>query len=49
MQAPAIKSSREAYRDEMRKSGAMKKHAGHYGRGLRNWCNRIAAQKQKAK
>ena len=35
--------TREALRNEQRKSGAMAKVAGSYGRGLRNWINRKQA------
>ncbi len=33
-------TSRQELRDAQRKSGAMKKIAGAFGRGMRNWCNR---------
>ncbi len=34
---PGVESSRTALRNAMRQSGKMKKTAGQYGRGLRNW------------
>lgn len=35
--------SRESLRNAQRKSGAMSKVAGSYGRGLRNWINQKQA------
>lgn len=42
-------SGRTALRNAQRQSGEMKKHAGSYGRGLRNWINNQnrAAQAQR--
>lgn len=34
---PGGTNARESHRDAMRGSGAMKKHAGHYGSFLRDW------------
>lgn len=36
---PGKETSREAFRDTLRRNGTMHKHAGAYGRGLRNWIN----------
>tara|TARA_B100001250_G_scaffold335128_1_gene301258 strand:+ start:1184 stop:1465 length:282 start_codon:yes stop_codon:yes gene_type:complete len=36
---PDTGTSRKDLRDTQRRSGAMKKVAGSYGRGLRNWIN----------
>ena len=36
-------NSRTSMRNAQRQSGAMKKVAGAYGRGLRNWINRTQA------
>ena len=36
-------TSRNSLRNAQRKSGAMRKIAGAYGRGLRNWINRTQA------
>ena len=33
---PGGQSSRAAFRDQLRRNGKMHKHAGAYGRGLRN-------------
>lgn len=43
--APGKVGSREQHRDAMRSSGSMQKHAGAYGRGLRNWINRETAKR----
>lgn len=40
---PRGESSRQALRNSQRQSGAMKKVAGSYGRGLRNWANQCSA------
>ena len=47
--APGKVGSREQHRDAMRGSGSMQKHAGAYGRGLRNWINREAAKRDAAR
>lgn len=43
--APGKVASREQHRDAIRSIGSMQKHAGAYGRGLRNWINREAAKR----
>lgn len=42
------KTGRELFRQELRMNGTMRKHAGAYGRGLRNWCNRVFYRSQLA-
>lgn len=43
---PSGECSRKSLRDSQRRSGSMKKIAGSYGRGLRNWITRSQAATQ---